>query len=383
MSTGGFIDLRVGQGARGIGDDSVWPSFTDIMTVIVMIFLMALVIMMVRNFELDRQLVTTETSRDQVSDVNRGLLGKIAALEGRMQGLQGERDSLQSQLLDELRRIEAALADNVNLESQLAAIIAERRQLQEDKRQLAEQSDANEAELSRRMSGLIAQFDDLAVQPVDEIGGESARDLSVKEQLDAVAERLQSVKELLQTEQAQRHELGLRVAEQDRELAAKGELLAQLQEAQSLSTQQYAEARARIDSLSESITRRQRENAALQKLAQTSGERLRSLQEEYDSLDAQYRKLARPARSAAGKQVVTVWIIADAGEQRFRVQEADGNIVEYGEEGLHKTLGELKSKHGKNLYTKIIIPENSPLTHNEAWQVTREILVKYDYYYQD
>ena len=383
MSTGGFIDLRVGQGARGIGDDSVWPSFTDIMTVIVMIFLMALVIMMVRNFELDRQLVTTETSRDQVSDVNRGLLGKIAALEGRMQGLQGERDSLQSQLLDELRRIESALADNVNLESQLAAIIAERRQLQEDKRQLAEQSDANEAELSRRMSGLIAQFDDLAVQPVDEIGGESARDLSVKEQLDAVAKRLQSVKELLQTEQAQRHELGLRVAEQDRELAAKGELLAQLQEAQSLSTQQYAEARARIDSLSESITRRQRENAALQKLAQTSGERLRSLQEEYDSLDAQYRKLARPARSAAGKQVVTVWIIADAGEQRFRVQDGEGNIVEYGEEGLHKTLTELKSKHGKNLYTKIIIPENSPLTHNEAWQVTREILVKYDYYYQE
>ncbi len=51
----GFIDLRVGHGAQGVGDDSVWPSFTDIMTVIVMIFLMALVVIMVRNFELDRQ----------------------------------------------------------------------------------------------------------------------------------------------------------------------------------------------------------------------------------------------------------------------------------------------------------------------------------------
>ena len=30
----GFVDLRIGHGAQGIGDDSVWPSFTDIMTVI-------------------------------------------------------------------------------------------------------------------------------------------------------------------------------------------------------------------------------------------------------------------------------------------------------------------------------------------------------------
>ena len=38
----GFTDLRVSH-AHGIGnEDSVWPSFTDIMTVIVMIFLMAL-----------------------------------------------------------------------------------------------------------------------------------------------------------------------------------------------------------------------------------------------------------------------------------------------------------------------------------------------------
>ena len=56
----GFVDLRIGHGAQGIGDDSVWPSFTDIMTVIVMIFLMALVVLMVRNLELDRQLARVE-----------------------------------------------------------------------------------------------------------------------------------------------------------------------------------------------------------------------------------------------------------------------------------------------------------------------------------
>ena len=66
----GFIDLRVGHGARGVGDDSVWPSFTVIMTVIVMIFLMALVVIMVRNFELDRQLLSTISAKDATALAN-------------------------------------------------------------------------------------------------------------------------------------------------------------------------------------------------------------------------------------------------------------------------------------------------------------------------
>ena len=70
----GFIDLRIGHGAQGIGDDSVWPSFTDIMTVIVMIFLMALVVIMLRNFELDQQLDRTTSAREVASVQNQGLM---------------------------------------------------------------------------------------------------------------------------------------------------------------------------------------------------------------------------------------------------------------------------------------------------------------------
>ena len=49
---------------------------------------------------------------------------------------------------------------------------------------------------------------------------------------------------------------------------------------------------------------------------------------------------------------------------------------------IHNTI-ELKHEHGKNLYVKIIIPEDSGLTYNEAWEFMRQLLVKYDYYYQD
>ena len=40
MFTDGFTDLRMNH-QHGQGDDSFWPSFTDIMTVIVIIFLLA------------------------------------------------------------------------------------------------------------------------------------------------------------------------------------------------------------------------------------------------------------------------------------------------------------------------------------------------------
>ena len=55
--TDGFVDLRVSPTVSGRSDeDSVWPSFTDIMTVVVLIFLVALVVILMRNTELVGQL---------------------------------------------------------------------------------------------------------------------------------------------------------------------------------------------------------------------------------------------------------------------------------------------------------------------------------------
>ncbi len=393
----GFTDLRVGHGARGIGDDSVWPSFTDIMTVIVMIFLMALVIMMVRNFELDRQLVTTEISREAGLAENRGLLDKISLLETTVLGLeqslglsQGERDALQAQLLEELKRIELMAAEHISLEEQLAAIIAERNRLSDEKQQLAEQSrvriaalTAREADLGNRMAALSEQFEALKLRSAGEIKTLSSANLSLTEKLDKVSAQLGQVRALLQTEQQQRRALGLRVEAQGRELEAKQELLAQLKTVQEQSTERYAEARAQIDRLNDSIRRRQLENAALQKLAAASGDRFRSLQEEYDSLDAKYRTLARPARSPAGKYVVGVWILKVGDQYRFRLKEPAERVpADYTRAELVQRLARLKANKGEELYTKIIIPEDSALSHNEAWRFTQEILRGYDYYYQ-
>jgi chromosome segregation ATPase len=45
----GFVDLRLNR--RRSTDEGFWPSFTDIMTVIVMIFLMGMVVVLLQNME--------------------------------------------------------------------------------------------------------------------------------------------------------------------------------------------------------------------------------------------------------------------------------------------------------------------------------------------
>lgn len=515
----GFIDLRIGHGAQGIGDDSVWPSFTDIMTVIVMIFLMALVIMMVRNFELDRRLVTTMSAQEASFSENRGLVDQLNVLESRMLDLQQslgaseiERDTLRVQLLQELKRIQLMAADKVTLEDQIVAILEERNQLALERQQLAEREQltseslaiaqvdnqalskevlelrqqrtvaseqlataqvdnqalsqevlglrqqrtvaseqlataqvdnqtlsreilglqqqnrvageqlataqsekislvdrvqallnrssaldqqriqaeqrnldltANETKLSQKIAALSDQFDTLRIRSDSEIVTLSTANLSLSERLELVSSQLDQVKTLLQTEQQQRLQLGVQVEAQTRELLNRQELLERLKLIQQQSTKRFADANSEIDRLTELISQRQAENAELQTLADASGVKFRSLQDEYESLGVKYRKLVRPARSSVGKYLVEVWIVKSSSGYRYQLREPSQSApVSYPRPQLDRRLASLKTEQGKNLYTKVVIPEYSGLSYNEAWRFTEEILRSYDYYYQ-
>ncbi|MCY4312374.1 MAG: hypothetical protein OXD44_01500 [Gammaproteobacteria bacterium] len=50
--------------------------------------------------------------------------------------------------------------------------------------------------------------------------------------------------------------------------------------------------------------------------------------------------------------------------------------------GLNGVLQGLKDQLGQELYVRIVIPENSVLSHREAWLFTDNMLRQYDYYYQ-
>ena len=125
------------------------------------------------------------------------------------------------------------------------------------------------------------------------------------------------------------------------------------------------------------------ELAGLKQVYSLSTRKMGSLQDDYDKLRVKYDKLIQPARSAKGKHVVTVRYWKANGDYHFGIKdtgEADYSVVTRKE--LNRRLSKLKGDHSGNLYVKLIIPDNSGLSYNEAWVFTQDILDTYDYYEQ-
>jgi hypothetical protein len=111
---------------------------------------------------------------------------------------------------------------------------------------------------------------------------------------------------------------------------------------------------------------------------------LSALKDDFGSLKVKYDKLIKPARSTKGKYTVTVDYERIKGKERIRFKDsADSDYTQVTEKQLHQKLAKLKKKYPESLYVRIIIPEKSGLTYNEAWTFMIDILKKYDYYYQD
>ncbi len=115
---GGFVDLRLNQ-RSGAGEDSFWPSFTDIMTVIVMIFMLAMVILLLRNMELLSQLRATMEAEQQAAELARTTGEENATLEEKLIAREYELSMMRMQIM----RMEE------NAEQQEAAIASQRHQI--------------------------------------------------------------------------------------------------------------------------------------------------------------------------------------------------------------------------------------------------------------
>ena len=375
----GFIDLRVGHGAQGVGDDSVWPTFTDIMTVIVMIFLMALVVIMVRNSELDQQLLATMSDREAAKALNQDLFEAKSLLESSLEHTQSERDKLKESLSSELEKISLLTNDQQKLENQLSNLVSLREQLESANSQLSSEKDQarteieklveNEQTLNSRITQLSEQLASLELKSSEEISALTLDRRTLGEKLDTVSVQLLEVKLLLEKTQLENFDLSREVTSLKQEKEGTEEL--------------YSIAAEEIKKLIALIKIRESENEALQVRVDSSQVQYRSLQEEYESLDEKYRELIRPARSDAGKVVVSVWLEKSASGFLFKIQKPDqGNAVYLGRAALEQELTALKEEHGQALYTRIIIPEKSDISHDDAWKFTDDILQKFDYYFQ-
>ena len=321
-----FIDLRRNADA-GAGGDTFWPSFTDIMMVIVMIFMIASTVLVLRNWDLVQELRATIEAEHLAEELARSMTETSATLEEQLAQAQHINSRMRMQLMqaDENRQsMQEQLADQGK---QLLTLTEKQQQLTASLQQ-SRRSDQRNADRLAKVSNELANTSSELAKVRAEYEQLTTTHANLQER------QLQALDELATSEQTR--------SEQALELA-------KLRQGYSLSTRQ-------ID----------------------------TLQGEYDELRVKYDKLIRPARSAKGKHVVTVRYRKENGKYLLRIRDAgetDYSVVSRKE--LHRRLAKLKDDHSGNLYVKLIIPDDSGLSYTEAWTFTMDVLDKYDYYHQE
>lgn len=289
-----FIDLRSGN----LSSESFWPSFTDIMTVVVMIFLITSVVLMVRNMELIEQLRTSLLAEKEASEVIRSTTEVNETLEEQLAQAQYELSVLRMQLMqtsEDNEMLNTALTDK---EQQIIVILSDNQKLQAELSNTEQQA----ASLNNRLQQVIIDLDKLRSN----------------------------------------------YDEQSTQLKTAEDKLIILSEEKEAQTRQLA-----------------------------------SVETDYSKLKVKYDKLVKPARTAKGKYVVEVNYEKIKGKGRIRFKDlGDKSYTTLTSDELHHKLAALKKEHPKQLYIKIIIPENSGLSYSEAWEFMKNTLHKYDYYYE-
>jgi len=333
MSQGGFTDLRL-NGGGGEVQEGFWPSFTDIMTVVVMIFLISMVVLLVRNMELVNQLRATMEAE------------RIAAELARATG--EEKDSLSSAL---------HRAEERQQQMQLEIMRLQDRGLRNET-QIAEQL--------RAISGLTNERDDLAQQAA---------------QLSLLRQRLEA--------DVEKRKSQLNAALQDidnkqLQLSAAQRSITTLESGLQQLRTRFAESQDQADRLQRTVVEQRQSLEEARQLEQDYERRYLVLAEDFDSLKVKYDKLVRPARSSAGRHLIEVRYWKEDGNYQVSWREGgEGTYQPIKRPQLDKVLQRLAEQKENGLYVKIIIPEDSGLSYNEAWEFTSHLHGNYDYYFKD
>ena len=333
MNGDGFIDLRLNR-QEGQVNESFWPSFTDIMTTVVMIFLIALVVLLVRNMELVNQLRSTMEAE------------RIAAELARATG--EEKDSLSMALHRAQEELQQARLEIMRLEKR-------------------------SVEREARIADLLADINTLTGER-DELAQKTASLTLSRQQLEAELKNQKTRVHTL-TQSLHNREIELKAARDEA-----GNLQANIESLQ----QSLHESRAQASQLQDQLSRRNQELESARKAAREIDRRYVVLAGDYDNLKSRYDKLVRPARSAEGRHVVEVRYWKKKGKFHIAWREGgEGEFQAISRKRLDKVLGGLMKKYPNGLYVRVIFPDNSGLSYNEAWEFTNHLHHNYDYYFRE
>ena len=319
-----YIDLRQNIGRRNT-ETAMWPSFTDIMTVILMIFMLTMIVVIIKNSNLAQQLINREKRVKQIEEGLEKSQQAQAELRIFITNLEEKLRSKEMEIIllgDEKKVMQSSLDAKLAI---ISALKSELGDIKEDVRALESDIAAKEAEaikLQRESEERVAEITKESERQLAEIKDETRRQIEeFNRKFTALMNQLTQKQDLIVILDAEKKDLELTLAKQ---------------------------------------------------------------RQAYSFLEEKYHKLIRPARSPLGKKVVAVHFSRKDGD--YRILFKDLNSTEFravDARQLDKRLTQLKNKWRDKLYVKIIIPEVSGLTYNEAWSFTKDILSRYDYYYQE
>ncbi|MCH6565531.1 MAG: hypothetical protein IH811_06610 [Proteobacteria bacterium] len=424
------------------GDNSFWPSFTDIMIVIMMIFLMATSLLVVRNWRLVAELRESIVAEQLAAQIIESTSQENVTLEERLANVEQSNSILRLRLL---KKDEELLVASNTIQQQAASI----RALEASNTEFRKSLDLANAALTvanLEIERVATQYRDLENQ-VARLSVQLNQQISDSEKTMALLSNAKAeIESLTQTSQAQQQEISSLTREkqrlsqeiasltqdrqrqdeeiasltqdrqrQDEEIASltrenqrlSQEIASLTQDKQRLAQESQAysrellifkdesrallsSAKAEIDLLSrssqtqqQSITSLKQDKLFLKREVEDYNRQLLALKGQYDVVKSKYEELVKPARSAKGKYIAQVYYIKGKSGKIIRYkQPGDSGFTDLPLAEVEKRLSRLKAQKGKDLYVQIIIPENSGLTYNEAWDFMRKMLVKYDYYYQ-
>lgn len=162
----GFVDLRRSSGPESI-HDSFWPSFTDVMMVVVMIFIMASLILVVKNWDLVAELRATIRAEREAQEfaqstdaTNKTLSERLAEAQHHLSELRmelmrvSEESLMKSRFIDERdKRLLAVNADVRKLTERLrvseSTVASVNDELARVRTELAQLEDMHSAQAAR------------------------------------------------------------------------------------------------------------------------------------------------------------------------------------------------------------------------------------------
>jgi chromosome segregation ATPase len=116
----GFVDLRPSQESTR-GSDNFWPSFTDIMMVVVMIFLITSMVVVLRNWELVTELRATMEAERRAAEIARSATEQSATLEEQLSYAEEQITILRMMLMEANERGERQAEALAERDARLAA----------------------------------------------------------------------------------------------------------------------------------------------------------------------------------------------------------------------------------------------------------------------